>query len=160
MAFKMRGNPMRRNFGIGSPTKKGHTEPEKGNYREPKGKVKPGELRSQALAREAKGNILVDEMPKIKPGKLTSPRRHAESKEVKAGMAATGIKDPKAFSTDGQISRSYKHAGPKATRTQKPDPRFDYGMSDRTIKGSTVSLPAPKTKKQKRQDKRTARKNK
>ena len=29
MAFKMRGNPMKRNFGIGSPVKKGHIDPKK-----------------------------------------------------------------------------------------------------------------------------------
>ena len=143
----MRGNPMKRNFGIGSPTKKGHTEPEKGNYRDPKGKVLPGELRSKALAREDRGHILSDPIPKIKPGKLIGPKAHAKSKEVKAGMARTGIKDPKAFDTTGQIRRDYKYAGPKATRSTRPDPRFERPEPGIVKKDSDMRLPAPKTKK-------------
>ena len=138
---------MKRNFGIGSPTKKGHTEPEKGNYRDPKGKVLPGELRSKALAREDRGHILSDPIPKIKPGKLIGPKAHAKSKEVKAGMARTGIKDPKAFDTTGQIRRDYKYAGPKATRSTRPDPRFERPEPGIVKKDSDMRLPAPKTKK-------------
>ena len=145
--------------------KKGDTEPKKGNYREVKGKrAYPGELRSQALAREARGHMLSDPMDKIKPGKLISPERHAKSDAVKAGMANTGIKDPKAFDTTGQISGHSKYAGSTATRSTKPDARFanalDKTLDERTIKGSKKSLPASKTKKQKRQGKRAARKNK
>ena len=155
-SFKMMGSlPMK---------KKGDTEPEKGNYRDPKGKVLPGELRSQALAREARGHMLSDTMDKIKPGKLISPERHAKSDAVKKGMATTGIKDPKVFDTTGQISGHSKYAGPTATRTTRPDARFanalDKTLDERTIKGSKKPLPAPKTKKQKRQNKRAAKKNK
>ena len=144
--------------------KKGDTEPEKGNYRDPKGKVKPGELRSQALAREAKGNILIDKMPKMSPGQIVGPKRHAENVKQarkKYGFKGSAYSDPAGWSTDGKISKTGKYAkdaGPQATRTNKPDPRFD--TPEPKIKGSTVSLPAAKTKKQKRQDKRAARKNK
>ena len=148
----MRGNPMQRNFGIGNPIKKGHTDPKKGNT-ELKGKQKPGELRSQALAREARGNILVDKMPKISPGQVVGPKRHAENVKQarkKAGIKGGAYSDPAGYSTDGKISKTGKYAksaGPQATRTNKPDPRFD--MPERKIvkKDSDMRLPASKTKK-------------
>jgi len=173
-SFKMMGSsPMHQNEG----------EP-----KEPVGPSRPGELRSQHLAREAEGIIDMTPIEPKKPSRIVSPERHAQEVEgyvkksfgdvhhlnmLGLGLTDEVINNPDVWTTMGTLKRG---VDPKidAILAEGRGQTYSSGIVNelKDTGSSEIQLPkegstsiadviqTPRTRKQKRKSKRKARKNK
>ena len=153
MAFKMKGSPMQRNYGIGSPMK---AEGEKGNFLQRLGKEIFGkDARQKRVDKqlESKKGTEYEGMTSMEAARAEKKSRKSGESKFQADSRRMGEKkraDKKANKAASSIKGEKDNAKPKPKQANteiktKPTPGTDYNynMTDSNKDGSTNT---PKTK--------------